>query len=109
MLTIIENMAFGQNLGEFHSGFRAYTREVLETVPYERNSNDFVFDSEFLAQSVHFGFRIGDVPVPVRYFSEASSISFKRSMRYGMATLGVVCRYLAKQFRLASPTIFDPR
>lgn len=109
MLTIIENMAFGQNLGEFHSGFRAYSREVLETVPFERNSNDFVFDSEFLAQSVHFGFRIGDIPVPVRYFSEASSISFKRSMRYGMATLGVVGRYLAKQFRLASPTIFDPR
>lgn len=109
MLTIMENIAFGQNLGEFHTGFRAYTRQVLETVPYEWNSNDFVFDSEFLAQSVHFGFRIGDVPVPVRYFSEASSISFRRSMRYGCATLGVVARYLAKQWGLASPAIFEAR
>ena len=91
-LTIMENVVFGQNLGEFHTGFRAYTREVLETIPFERNSDDFVFDSELLAQAVHFGFRIGDVPVPVRYFKEASSISFKRSMKYGCATLGVVGR-----------------
>ncbi|MFK7820679.1 MAG: glycosyltransferase family 2 protein, partial [Planctomycetaceae bacterium] len=109
MLTIMENIAFGQNLGEFHTGFRAYSRQVLETVPYQRNSDDFVFDSEFLAQSVHFGFKIGDVPVPVRYFKEASSISFKRSTRYGLATLGVVARYLAKKLRLASPAIFEPR
>ncbi len=107
MLTIVENIVFGQNLGEWHSGFRAYSREVLETVPFHHNSNDFVFDSEFLAQSVHFGFRIGDVPVPVRYFSEASSISFRRSMRYGCATLGVMARYVARQCRLASPAIFE--
>jgi glycosyltransferase involved in cell wall biosynthesis len=109
MLTILENIVFGQNLGEFHTGFRAYSRQVLETVPYERNSNDFVFDSEFLAQSVYFGFKIGDVPVPVRYFKEASSISFKRSTRYGLATLGVVARYLGKKLRVASPAIFKPK
>ena len=74
VLTILENMVLGQNLGDFHSGFRVYRREVLETIPFERNSNDFAFDSEFLAQAAYHGFRIGDAPVPVRYFPEASSI-----------------------------------
>ena len=78
ILTTVENVALGQNLGDFHSGFRAYTREVLETIPFLENSDDFVFDNQFLAQAVHFGFRIGDVPVPVRYFEEASSIPFRR-------------------------------
>lgn len=81
--TFMENMVLGQSLGDFHSGFRAYSREVLETIPFEQNSNDFAFDQEFLIQAVHFGFKIGDVPVPVRYMKEASSISFKRSLRYG--------------------------
>jgi len=89
-LTTLENVALGQNLGDFHSGFRAYSRQVLETIPFEKNSDDFVFDSQFLAQAVHFGFRIGDVPVPVRYFDEASSISFRRCITYGLATLGVL-------------------
>src|SRR6516165_7711358 len=75
ILTAIENMALGQNLGDFHSGFRVYRREVLETIPFEGNSDDFVFDTQFLVQAVHFGFRLGDVPVPVRYFPEASSIN----------------------------------
>ena len=74
-LTAFENLALGQNLGEFHSGFRVYRRAVLETIPFERNSDDFVFDTQFLAQAVHFGFRLGDVPVPVRYFDEARSTS----------------------------------
>jgi len=65
-LTFTENVVLGQNLGDFHSGFRAYRRAVLETIPFERNSNDFVFDSQFLAQAVHFGFKLGDIPVPVR-------------------------------------------
>ncbi len=68
-LTFFENVALGQNLGDFHSGFRAYRREVLETIPYELNSDDFVFDSQFLAQAVSFGFKLGDIPVPVRLFS----------------------------------------
>ena len=80
VLTTIENVALGQNLGDFHSGFRAYRREVLETIPFEENSDDFVFDSQFLAQAVHFGFKLGDIPVPVRYFDEASSINFSRSV-----------------------------
>lgn len=105
-LTAFENFAFGQNLGEFHSGFRAYRREVLETIPFENNSDDFVFDSEFLAQAVHFGFKIGDIPVPVRYFDEASSISFRRSMKYGLATLGVVARYWANRIGLRKSRLF---
>lgn len=89
-LTAFENLALGQNLGEFHSGFRVYRRQVLETIPFERNSDDFVFDSQFLVQAVHFGFRLGDVPVPVRYFREASSINFRRSTKYGLETLKAV-------------------
>jgi glycosyltransferase involved in cell wall biosynthesis len=106
ILTGIENFAYGQNLGEFHSGFRAYRRAALEKIPFENNSDDFVFDSEFLAQAVHFGFKIGDVPVPVRYFKEASSISFRRSVRYGFATLGVVARYWANRLRLKKSRLF---
>ena len=94
LLTLIENVVLGQNLGDFHSGFRAYRREVLETIPYDENSDDFVFDSQFLAQAVHYGFKLGDIPVPVRYFDEASSISFRRSVRYGLLTLGVLCEYV---------------
>jgi len=86
-LTILENLLSGQNLGEWHSGLRAYNRRVLERVPYQRNSDDFVFDSQFLVQCVHLGFKLGDVPVPVRYFEEASSINFRRSTTYALQTL----------------------
>jgi glycosyltransferase involved in cell wall biosynthesis len=93
ILTLIENIALGQNLGDFHSGFRVYRRTVLETITFERNSDDFVFDSQLLAQAVHFNFRLGDIPVPVRYFAEASSINFRRSVRYGFGTLATLGRY----------------
>lgn len=109
LLTIFENIVLGQNLGEFHSGFRAYRRSVLETIPFERNSDDFVFDSQFLAQAVHFGFRIGDVPVPVRYFAEASSISFRRSLTYGLATLNVLAKYWLNRLRVIRCPLFQPR
>jgi glycosyltransferase involved in cell wall biosynthesis len=105
-LTLIENVALGQNLGDFHSGFRAYRREVLETIPYEQNSNDFVFDTQFLAQSVYFGFKLGDIPVPVRYFDEASSINFRRSVTYGLATLGVMGLYWLKKLGLSRSPLF---
>src|SRR5438128_8646479 len=88
-LTAAENLALGQNLGDFHSGFRVYRRAVLERIPFERNSDDFLFDSQLLIQAVRFGFRLGDVPVPVRYFREASSINFRRSLQYGLGTLGL--------------------
>src|SRR5436190_2239445 len=89
-LTALENVALGQNLGDFHSGFRVYRREVLERVPFQNNSDDFVFDTQFLVQAVQLGYRLGDIPVPVRYFPEASSINFIRSTKYGLRTLAVV-------------------
>lgn len=106
LLTITENVALGQNVGDFHSGFRAYRKEVLETIPFEHNSDDFVFDSQFLAQAVHFNFRIGDIPVPVRYFPEASSINFRRCVKYGLGTLAVLTRFWAQRLRIRPSRIF---
>lgn len=105
-LTSIENLALGQNSGDLHSGFRAYRREVLETIPFERNSDDFVFDSQFLAQAAYFGFRIGDVPMPVRYFPEASSINFRRSLKYGLSTLVVLAEFWGHKVGLRSSARF---
>ena len=105
-LTVVENILTGQNLGEWHSGYRAYTRNVLETIPYHNNSDDFAFDSEFLVQCVYFGFRLATVPVPVRYFSKASSISMRRSITYGAQTLLAHFRLLAKRLGIHS-TLFD--
>lgn len=107
ILTMIENIMLGQNLGDFHSGFRAYSRKVLETVPFQNNSNDFVFDSEFLAQAVHFGFKLGDIPVPVRYFDEASSINFRRSMKYGLTTLAVMCKFWLHRLGIIRSPLFQ--
>jgi glycosyltransferase involved in cell wall biosynthesis len=101
LLTVIENLWLGQNLGEFHSGMRGYRRQVLETIPWERNSDDFVFDSQFLVQAVHFGFKIGDIPVPVRYMKEASSIGFRRSVRYGFGTLATLAEWTLHRGGLA--------
>jgi glycosyltransferase involved in cell wall biosynthesis len=106
-LTAIENIALGQNLGDFHSGFRVYRREVLETIPFESNSDDFVFDTQFLAQAVHFGFRLGDIPVPVRYFAEASSINFKRCVKYGLGTLGTIGLYWLNRLRMCRSKLFQ--
>jgi glycosyltransferase involved in cell wall biosynthesis len=94
ILTTLENIVFGQNLGDFHSGFRVYRREVLEKIDYHANSDDFIFDTELLAQAVVFGFRIGDIPIPTRYSPEASSINFRRSLKYGIQTLFVMAKYL---------------
>jgi len=109
VLTTTENIALGQNLGDFHSGFRAYTRKVLETIPWENNSDDFVFDSQLLAQAVHFGFKIGDVPVPVRYFDEASSINFRRSVKYGLSTLGVLGEFYLHRMGIRRSRRFERR
>ena len=106
ILTIIENFCLGQNLGDFHSGFRAYTRNVLETIPYKRNSDDFVFDTEFLAQATYFNFKIGDIPIPTRYFAEASSINFSRSVKYGLLTLIVMLKFILQKSRLFNFKIF---
>ena len=94
-LTGLENAAFGLSLSEYHTGLRAYSRELLETIPYHLNSNNFVFDQELIAQVVAGGrFRIGEIAVPTRYFDEASSVGLRRSIVYGLSTLRVVARYL---------------
>ncbi|MEX2011450.1 MAG: glycosyltransferase family 2 protein [Chloroflexota bacterium] len=101
-LTIVENLAFGLRLSEYHTGLRAYSRHLLETIPYQLNSDDFVFDQELIAQVVAAGMRnrIGEVAVPTRYFEEASSVGFRRSVVYGLSTLRVVARYLLHRLRV---------
>lgn len=108
-LTMIENIWLGQNLGEFHSGMRGYRREVLETIPWQHNSDDFVFDSQFLVQAVHFGFRLGDIPVPVRYMAEASSIDFRRSSEYGLRTLQTLLQWSLQRVGLLHLELFEPK
>ncbi len=99
-LTIVENLVLGQQLSECHTGFRAYSRRMLETIPFLLNSDDFVFDTEVIAQAVAFGFRIAEIGVPTRYFAEASSVNFRRSVVYGMSTLAVMARYLLTKYKI---------
>lgn len=94
LLTFLENITLGTAVSETHTGYRAYSRKVLETIPFEENSDDFVFDQQLIVQVVHFNFRMGEIPVPTRYFAEASSISFSRSVTYGFATLWTLFRTL---------------
>jgi len=108
-MSIVENMWTGQNLGEWHSGMRAYSREVLETIPWEDNSDDFVFDQEFLHQAAALGFRMGDIPVAAKYFDEASSINFQRSFKYGVETLGVMFWVLLGKIGIYTHPILRPK
>lgn len=106
-LTTTENLAFGLRLSECHTGFRAYSRKFLMTIPFLLNSDDFVFDTEVIAQAAHFGFKIDEVAVPTRYFAEASSVPFRRAVVYGLSTLGVVNRYLLHRSGLRKDRIFS--
>jgi len=100
-LTGLENVAFGLRLSEYHTGLRAYSRRLLTTIPYRLNSNDFVFDQELIAQVVAVGgMQVGEIAVPTRYFEEASSVGFRRSVVYGLSTLRVVARYLLHRLGL---------
>jgi len=89
LLTAAENLLLGAKLSEYHTGFRAYSRELLASIPWQNNSDDFVFDNQFLAQVILAKYRLGEISVPTRYFAEASSINFPRSVRYGVGVLGV--------------------
>ncbi|HWP81911.1 MAG TPA: glycosyltransferase family 2 protein [Bacteroidota bacterium] len=97
LLTIFENIVSGHNLSEWHTGMRAYRREVLETIDFRNNSDDFVFDSQVLFQIIEKGFKIGEIPVPVRYFPEASSINFVRSVQYGLGTVWTAIKFLFRR------------
>ncbi len=108
-LSLLCNIATGENLGEWHSGLRAYSAKVLRAIPWEENSEDFVFDMQFLAQASFLGLRMGDIPVETKYFKEASSINFRRSTVYGLLTLWVMAGYLLARAGLAVPRLFRPK
>lgn len=111
-LTTIENLVLGKHISEFHTGYRAYSRGILETVPFLRNSNDFAFDTEMIFQVVHYGFWVAEVPVNTLYFNEASSITFRASVVYGLKTLYIAFRYLLNKFKILSYRLFtevEPR
>jgi glycosyltransferase involved in cell wall biosynthesis len=91
--TTFENVVCGAKLSEYHTGFRAYTRKLLETIPYDNNSDDFVFDNQLIVQALYFGFRVGEISCPTRYFAEASSINFRRSVVYGVSVLRTAMSY----------------
>lgn len=97
VLTFCENVLSGYNLSEWHTGLRAYKREVLETIDFMHNSDDFVFDTQVLFQIIEKGYRIGDIPVPVRYFKEASSLNFTRSLKYGSLSIYIAIKFFLKK------------
>jgi hypothetical protein len=98
-LTLLENLIIGQKLSEYHTGYRAWSRAVLERLPLLHNSDDFVFDNQMLVQSVFFGFRIGEVSCPTKYFLEASSINFRRSVIYGIGVLKTAVQFRAARMK----------
>jgi len=108
-LTAAENLLLGAKLSEYHTGYRAFSRELLERLPLERNSDDFVFDNQMLAQIWWYGYTIAEVSCPTKYFEEASSINFSRSLRYGLGCLWVALRFRLARWRLASSPLFPPR
>jgi glycosyltransferase involved in cell wall biosynthesis len=105
-LTLVQNLMTGAKLSEYHTGYRAYTRELLEAIPFEENSDDFVFDNEILAQVLWAGFQIGEVSCPTRYLAEGSSITFSRSVRYGFGVLSVSLAYRLARLGLVRPRLF---
>lgn len=103
---VIENIVLGVNFSEHFSGFRAYSRKVLETVPFQRFSNDFVFDQQMMASAIALGFKVGETPVPVRYFSESSSIKFFKGVKFLLETLLVLLQFLLNKFGIVKDKLF---
>jgi glycosyltransferase involved in cell wall biosynthesis len=106
VLTLFENLLLGHKLSEYHTGYRAFSREILERLPLEKNSNDFVFDNQMLAQIIWFGYRIGELSCPTKYFEDASSINFRRSVAYGLGVLKTAVQFRLQKWGLARSTIF---
>jgi glycosyltransferase involved in cell wall biosynthesis len=107
LLTFVQNLLLGTKLSEFHTGYRAFSRRVLETLPLVANSDDFIFDNQMLVQAVAFGLSIGEVSCPTRYFPEASQISFRRSLRYGLGVLLTSALFRLWKWKLAKPTFLS--
>ena len=107
LLTAFQNLFLGVKLSEYHTGFRAFSRELLETLPLLENSDDFVFDNQMIAQAAMFGFRIGEISCPTKYFEEASSINFKRSVKYGFGVLATTFGFVAHKMHVKRQPRFD--
>lgn len=108
ILTFVENILLGQKLSEYHTGYRAFSKDALSKLPLLENSDDFVFDNEVLAQAVYFGLRIGEITAPSRYTSESSSIGFRRSIAYGTGVIATALKFVLQKSNLAHFRIFDP-
>ncbi len=108
-LTSVENMLTLAKLSEYHTGYRAFSRQVLETLPLEENSDDFVFDNQIIVQALYFGFRIGEISCPTHYFSDASMINFSRSVKYGLGVLATGLQFRLQKWGLGRFAIFDPK
>ncbi len=108
-LTAVQNLLLGYKLSEYHTGFRAFSRQVLESLPLEKNSDDFLFDNEILAQAIYFNYQIGEISCPTKYFPEASSISFRRSVKYGLGVLWTSLKFRMQRMGTGRFRIFDPQ
>jgi len=108
LLTFTENVLLGHKLAEYHTGYRAFSRRLLETLPLEENSDDFVFDNQMLAQTLWFGFAIGELSCPARYSPDSSSINFKRSVKYGFGVLGTAFEFRLAKLGVCSPMRLSP-
>jgi hypothetical protein len=106
-LTAFENVLLKAKLSEYHTGYRAFSRDVLTRLPLLENSDDFVFDNQMLAQCVHFGFRIGEVSCPTKYFDDASSINFQRSVQYGLGVMATAVQFALQRWGLWRFRIFS--
>ena len=107
LLTLFENILLGNRLSEYHTGYRAYSRKVLETLPLNENSDDFIFDNQLLAQVSYFGFSLGEISCPTRYFDEASSINFRRSTIYGLGVIKTSIEYRLNKMGLINSRLFN--
>jgi glycosyltransferase involved in cell wall biosynthesis len=108
-LTFAENLLTGAKLSEYHTGYRAFSRDLLEKVPFERNSNDFIFDNQMIAQILWLGYTVAEVSCPTKYFPEASSINFSRSLKYGLGCLEIALTYRLAKLQLIRPGLFEGR
>lgn len=108
VLTLTQNLLVGHKLSEYHTGYRAYSRRVLEAIPYNGNSDNFIFDNQFLSQIIYARFRVGEITCPTRYAADSSSISFRNSVRYGLGVLGTSCSFALHRAGLRKSPLFAP-
>jgi len=108
LLTVFENIVIGAKLSEYHTGYRAFSREALESINFSSNSDDFIFDNQMLSQVIYAGYEIGEITCPTKYFGEASSISFRRSVKYGLGVIVTALMHLLQRIGLAEFEIYQP-